>query len=79
MAFDENYDAHDEIKNQALFSLVDKILPFLFTNGDEISAVDLLQDIEQLPRLAAFVNKQNYKRIFEYLLHGVNYASDDIE
>jgi hypothetical protein len=34
---------------------VDKILPFMFKNGDEISAVDLLLDVEKLEKLHSFI------------------------
>ncbi len=49
--FDEIYDLQDKTRMNTLSDLVNKILPFMFKNGDEISAVDLLMDVESLDRM----------------------------
>lgn len=59
--------------------MTDKILPILFENADDISAVDLLLDIEELNRVHNFINSKNYKRLFEYLLSYVDYSADEDE
>lgn len=64
---------------QDLLELTDKILPILFENADDISAVDLLLDIEELNRVHNFINSKNYKRLFEYLLSYVDYSADEDE
>ena len=55
------------------------MLPFLFKNGDTINAVDLLLDIEKLDKLKDHVKDDNYRRIYNYLVSSVDYASDTIE
>lgn len=57
----------------------DKILPFLFENGDDISALDLLLDIEKLSKLHKFITVKNYSRIFEYLIRYIDYSSSEEE
>ena len=37
---------NDEQNLEDIYSLTDKIIPFLLENGDDISVVDLLLDIE---------------------------------
>ena len=51
----------------------------MFKNGDDILAMDLLMDIEQYGKVHPFIDSNNYKRLFEYLLNSVMYAGDNIE
>lgn len=51
----------------------------MFSNGDDISAVDLISDIEKLSKLHKFINKENYLRILGYLISSMDYASDEGE
>lgn len=54
-------------------------MPQLFENGDDISGVDLVLDVEQLSKLHKFIHKGNYMRLFNYLLSYIDYSSDDGE
>lgn len=51
----------------------------MFSNGDAISAVDLVLDVERLDALKSHVNSSNYRRIYDYLISSLDYASDTIE
>ncbi len=62
-----------------LFKITDKILPLMFKNGDEISAIDLLLEIEQLDKISKYLKKSNYLRLFNYLLSSIEYAGDSVE
>lgn len=46
-------EGSQDLKN--IHSLTDHLVPNLFDNGDDISAVDLLLDTEQLPKLHKFI------------------------
>lgn len=62
-----------------LLKLVDEVLPIMFKRGDDISAIDLLMDIEQIDKVHSYINKGNYSRLFHYLLCSLEYSSDNIE
>jgi len=62
-----------------LNDLTDHILPILFENADDISALDLLLEIEKLSKLHKFITPKNYKRLFDYLLSYFDYSSDEEE
>ena len=51
----------------------------MFDNADDISAVDLLLDIEELNKVHGFINSKNYKRLLEYFLSYVDYSADEDE
>lgn len=51
----------------------------MFKNGDSISAVDLLLDIERLDKIKNHIKIDNYRRIYDYLVSSVDYASDTFE
>jgi hypothetical protein len=51
----------------------------MFKNGDSISAIDLLLDIERLDKVKDHIKEDNYRRIYDYLVSSVDYASDTVE
>ena len=77
--YNERYAQGNQKSFDDLYKLSDILLPYMFKNGDTISAVDLLLDIEQLSKLNDHVRQDNYRRIYDYLVSSVDYASDTVE
>ena len=77
--YDKRYseDKNDNFKD--ILDLTDMILPLLCQSGNEISAVDLLVEIERLELIRDFTTAGNYLRIFNYLLAYVEYCADNVE
>lgn len=59
-----------------LMFLVDIIIPHFMKNHEEPEAVDLLMEVESLPRLLNFTNDSNFERVCNYLLSCAQYAAD---
>ena len=51
-----------------LNQLVDVIVPNFMKHHEEPEAVDLLMEVENLPKLLEFTNEHNYERVCLYLL-----------
>lgn len=62
-----------------LFELANKILPFMFKSGNEINALDLLLELEQLGMLTQYISSHNFLRIFNYLIATINFSADNVE
>ncbi len=76
------YEANLEVDKAALeavHTVTKTILPRLFRNGNEISAVDLLLETERLDLLSDFLDSGNYLRIFNYLAASTEYTADSQE
>jgi 26S proteasome regulatory subunit N1 len=54
-------------------------VPYLIQIHSENEAIDLLLEVEKLDFLHQFCNKNNFKRICQYLLASSNYAADTDE
>eukprot|EP00611_Tribonema_gayanum_P029823 TRINITY_DN8105_c0_g1_i1.p1 TRINITY_DN8105_c0_g1~~TRINITY_DN8105_c0_g1_i1.p1 ORF type:complete len:485 (+),score=197.98 TRINITY_DN8105_c0_g1_i1:248-1702(+) len=69
---DEEPDVSD------LMVLVDEIVPFHLQHNAEAEAVDLLVEVQRLPKLLElpFVDDKNYERVCLYLLRMADYMSD---
>ena len=59
--------------------LIDIIIPYFMSHNEEPEAVDLLMEVEQLPKLVAVSTKNNFERVCLYLLHCAYYAADPEE
>jgi 26S proteasome regulatory subunit N1 len=55
--------------------LVDEILPFFIEHNADFDAIDLLLEVEQLDKLAAYVTKDNVQRINMYMLRCSDYVA----
>ncbi|XP_055388630.1 uncharacterized protein LOC129617418 [Condylostylus longicornis] len=64
---------------QDLLNLVFQIVPFYMKHHNEIDAIDLLSEVEQIEAIARFVDEKNYSRVTHYLLALSNYAASDEE
>lgn len=62
-----------------LMSLVDQIIPEFIYHNEEPEAVDLLIEVERLPKVVQFTNETNYARVCNYLLSCSDYAADTEE
>ena len=62
-----------------LIGLVDQIIPEFIYHNEEPEAVDLLIEVEKLPKVVEFTNKNNYSRVCNYLLSCSDYAADTEE
>jgi len=51
-----------------LLFLVDIIIPYFMKHHEEPEAVDLLMEVERLPKLTEFTNDHNFERVCLYLL-----------
>ncbi|EPY29881.1 26S proteasome regulatory subunit N1 [Angomonas deanei] len=49
-----------------LLSFVDQIMNYMISHQDESTALDLLIEVDQLPRIVPLVDELNYKRIASY-------------
>lgn len=59
----------------AVFALVDEIVPYNIKHHAEPEAVDLLLEVERLPTLLQYVDETNYERIALYLQACAHYAT----
>lgn len=62
-----------------LNELVDVIIPYFMKHHEEPEAVDLLMEVENLPKLLQFTSDHNYERVCLYLLSCAQYAADPEE
>ena len=62
-----------------LNQLVNVIIPNFMKHHEEPEAVDLLMEVENLPKLLDFTNEHNYERVCLYLLSCAQYAADPEE
>lgn len=62
-----------------LNDLVDIIIPNFMKHHEEPEAVDLLMEVENLPKLLQFTNDHNFERVGLYLLSCAQYAADPEE
>lgn len=76
----EGADAMDVTEPEVgdLLGLVDEIVPFHLRHNAEAEAVDLLVEVQQLPKLVAMeeIDEGNYQRVCLYLLRMADYMSD---
>lgn len=77
--FDIKYADNKDADFSEILTLVEQILPLLCANGNEISAVDLLLEVEKLELIYPYFNSNNYNRIFEYLTTYLEYTADNFE
>ena len=62
-----------------LIGLVREMIPFFMENNSEVTAIDLLMEVDQLEQIFPFVNGQNAERIVEYLNNCGFYGVDSLE
>lgn len=62
-----------------LESLVDEILPFFMAHNADFDAIDLLIEVEMLPKLSSHVTKDNVHRITLYILRCSDYVATSEE
>ena len=55
------------------------MIPFFMENNSEVTALDLLLEVDQLESIFPFVNEQNAERIVEYLNNCAFYGVDSVE
>lgn len=77
--YDKRYGEDKEDKFEDILQLTNSILPLLCESGNEISAVDLLVEIEKIEMIHKYITKANFLRIFNYLLAYVEYCADSVE
>lgn len=77
--FDKKYAASKDSDFSEILTLAEQILPLLCSNGHEISAVDLLLEVEKLELIYPYLNASNYARIFQYLNTYLDYTGDNFE
>lgn len=77
--YDKRYSQDKNDSFEDILTLTAKILPLLCESGNEISAVDLLVEIERIELIQPFTTTANYLRIFNYLLAYVEYCADNVE
>ena len=58
-----------------LMVLVDEIVPYHLQHNAEAEAVDLLVEVQQLPKLLAlnYIDEKNYERVCLYLIRLADY------
>ena len=61
-----------------LLFLVEVIAPYNMQHNSEPEAVDLLMEVEQLPKIVEFTNENNYSKVCKYL-EACSYYSADAE
>lgn len=70
----------DRLKNEKstedLTFLIDIIAPFLVQHKEETEAIDLLTEVEQIHKIIALCNEDNYSRMCLYLRNCAPYAAD---
>eukprot|EP01132_Coremiostelium_polycephalum_P006236 gene6236-7767_t len=78
----EEYDFRKEADQSVddLMNLVDEIVPFQMKHNAEPEACDLLLEVEQLPKLFAYIDENNYARVCLYLFNCAYYVPgpDDV-
>ena len=62
-----------------LIELARKLVLYFTKNNSEIDAIDLLLEIDQLPMAADYIDKDNIKKIYDYLLASTPFAADQEE
>lgn len=62
-----------------LIGLVREMVPYFMENNSEVTAIDLLLEVDQLEQIFPFVNGQNAERIVEYLNNCAFYGVDSLE
>jgi 26S proteasome regulatory subunit N1 len=70
--------ADDEAHVDDLMILVDDIVPFQMRHNAEAEAVDLLLEVQQLPKLLEMpvVDERNYERVCLYMLRSAQFVAD---
>ena len=76
-AYNKRVEESKDIED--LNKLVDIIVPNFMQHHEEPEAVDLLMEVENLPKLLQFTNEHNYERVGLYLLSCAQYAADPEE
>lgn len=69
----------EEKSTEDLNFLIDIIAPFLVKHKEEIEAIDLLTEVEQLNKIVDHCNEDNYSRMCLYLRNLAPYAADQEE
>ena len=69
----------NEQSTEDLNFLVDIVTPFLVQHKEETEAIDLLMEVEQLPKIIELCNEENYARMCLYLRSCAPYAGDQEE
>ena len=77
--FDRQYSENKDADFSEVLSLAERILPLLCAGGNEISAVDLLLEVERIDLIYPYLNSNNYNRIFQYLTTYLDYTADNFE
>jgi 26S proteasome regulatory subunit N1 len=72
--YNERVEASDDVTD--LMFLVEIIIPHFMKNHEEPEAVDLLMEVESLPKLIGFSNDSNFERVCNYLQSCASYAAD---
>jgi len=66
----------NEKSTEDLTFLIDIIAPFLVQHKEETEAIDLLTEVEQIHKIIALCNEDNYSRMCLYLRNCAPYAAD---
>ena len=59
--------------------LIDTIVPYNMAHNAEPEAIDLLMEVEQLPKLIPHCTQQNFEKVALYLRSSAQYAADPEE
>lgn len=75
--YNKRIEASEDVSD--LMFLVDIIIPYFMKNHEEPEAVDLLMEVESLPRILNFTSDNNFERVCNYLTSCAYYAADPEE
>ena len=59
--------------------LVQQIVPYFMQNNSEVTAIDLLMEVDKLEMIENFVTQNNFSRIVEYINSCALYGVDSQE
>lgn len=62
--------------NQDLMSITRIIVKYFTDHNSEMSAVDLLMEMDQIDQLKNYASKDNYKKVYDYLVASSHYSAD---
>eukprot|EP01116_Phalansterium_solitarium_P011429 TRINITY_DN270_c1_g1_i2.p1 TRINITY_DN270_c1_g1~~TRINITY_DN270_c1_g1_i2.p1 ORF type:complete len:389 (-),score=99.43 TRINITY_DN270_c1_g1_i2:58-1176(-) len=73
------YDARQEQDKPVvddLLQLTDEVVPYHMSHNSEHEAVDLLLEVEQIPKIVDAVDEANYSRVCLYMLSSASYVTE---
>ena len=69
----ENKSADD------ILNITEKIVRHFANHNSEMEAIDLLMEIDKIERVVEFISKDNYKKVYDYLVSSSHYTADTEE